>query len=98
MATYQFLFFFLNFFQNTRIAFFFPCVGKVEVTGVEEILGHKAFVLRFLQCRDEDWIGRPFFAKYDPDAVWFDDLEPLPGMELPWDENGIPKPVISALN
>jgi KamA family protein len=72
--------------------------GKVEVTGVEEILGHKAFVLRFLQCRDEDWIGRPFFAKYDPKAVWFDDLEPLPGMELPWDENGIPKPVLPALN
>ena len=67
--------------------------GKVEVTGVEEILGHKAFVLRFLQCRDEGWIGRPFFAKYDPEAVWFDDLEPLPGMELPWDESGLPKPV-----
>lgn len=72
--------------------------GKVEVTGVEEIMGHKAFVLRFLQCRDEAWIGRPFFAKYDPEAVWFDDLEPLPGMELPWDENGLPravKPTIS---
>lgn len=72
--------------------------GKVEVTGVEEIQGHKAFVLRFLQCRDEDWIGRPFFAKYDPKAVWYDDLEPLPGMELPWDENGIPKPVTPRLN
>ncbi|CAB9520822.1 Putative L-lysine 2,3-aminomutase aq_1632 [Seminavis robusta] len=67
--------------------------GKVEVTGVEEILGHKAFVLRFLQCRDENWVGRPFFAKYDPKAVWFDDLEPLPGMKLPWDESGLPRPV-----
>ena len=72
--------------------------GKVEVTGVEEIMGVKALVLRFLQCRDEAWIGRPFFAKYDPDAVWFDDLEPLDGMELPWDENGLPKPVFPALN
>mmetsp|Transcript_11541 Transcript_11541/g.27931 ORF Transcript_11541/g.27931 Transcript_11541/m.27931 type:complete len:405 (+) Transcript_11541:160-1374(+) len=67
--------------------------GKVEVTGVEEIFGHKAFVMRFLQCRDEGWIGRPFFAKYNPKAVWFDDLEPLPGMELPWDEKGLPRPV-----
>ena len=67
--------------------------GKVEVTGVEEICGQKAFVLRFLQCRDEGWIGRPFFAKYDPKAIWFDDLEPLDGMELPWDEKGLPKPV-----
>jgi KamA family protein len=67
--------------------------GKVEVTGVEEIMGHKAFVLRFLQCRDEAWIGRPFFAKYDAEAVWFDDLEPLPGMKLPWDEKGLPRSV-----
>lgn len=72
--------------------------GKVEVTGVEEIFGHKAFVLRFLQCRDESWIGRPFFAKYDEKAVWFDDLEPLPGMQLPWDENGLPRPIAPALN
>jgi L-lysine 2,3-aminomutase len=43
--------------------------GKVEVTGVEEVLGHKAFVLRFLQCRDENCIGRSFFAKYDEKAV-----------------------------
>jgi KamA family protein len=67
--------------------------GKVEVTGVEEIMGQKVFVLRFLQCRDEAWIGRPFFAKYDPKAVWFDDLEPLDGMQLPWDESGLPRPV-----
>jgi KamA family protein len=72
--------------------------GKVEVTGVEEIFGHKAFVLRFLQCRDEAWIGRTFLAKYDEKAVWFDALEPLPGMELPWDENGIIKPVFPSLN
>jgi KamA family protein len=72
--------------------------GKIEVTGVEEILGHKVFVLRFLQCRDERWIGRPFFAKYDEDAVGFDDLEPLPGMDLPWDETGLLRPVPPALN
>lgn len=72
--------------------------GKVEVTGVEEIMGHKAFVLRFLQCRDENWIGRTFFAKYDETAVWFDDLEPLPGMELPWNEKGLPRPLPPALN
>lgn len=72
--------------------------GKVEVTGVEEIMGHKAFVLRFLQCRDENWIGRTFFAKFDEQAVWFDDLEPLPGMQLPWDERGLPRPLPAGLN
>mmetsp|Transcript_33495 Transcript_33495/g.75271 ORF Transcript_33495/g.75271 Transcript_33495/m.75271 type:complete len:408 (-) Transcript_33495:27-1250(-) len=67
--------------------------GKVEITGVEDIMGQKAFILRFLQCRDEGWIGRPFFAKYDPNAVWFDDLEPLDGMQLPWNEDGLPRQV-----
>jgi len=66
--------------------------GKVEVTGVQEIMGQPAFVLRFLQCRDESWIGKVFFAKYDPKAVWFDDLEPLDGMSLPWQEAGLPVP------
>jgi len=68
--------------------------GKVEVTGVQEIFGTPAFVLRFLQCRDETWIGKVFFAKYDPKAVWFDDLEPLDGMQLPWQEAGLPRPCI----
>ena len=66
--------------------------GKVEVTGIEEINGEKAFVLRFVQCRDESWIGRVFFAKYDPDATWFDELKAMEGMSLPWDAKGLPLP------
>jgi len=68
--------------------------GKVEVVGTQEVMGVPAFVLRFLQCRDEKWIGKVFFAKYDPKAVWFDDLEPLDGMELPWEYTGLPRPCI----
>ncbi len=49
---------------------------------------------RLLQCRDEEWIGKTFFAKYDPKAVWFDDLEALDGMELPWEAAGLPRPCI----
>ena len=66
--------------------------GKVEVTGVEEIMGQAAIVLRFVQCRHESWIGRVFFAKYKPNAIWFDDLEPLDGMYLPWDKKGLIMP------
>ena len=29
--------------------------GKVEILGLEEVNGEKAFVLRFVQCRDESW-------------------------------------------
>lgn len=69
--------------------------GKVEVVGVQEIMGTPAFVLRFLQCRDESWIGKVFFAKYDTKAVWFDDLEPLDGMSLPWGlDTGLPQPCV----
>ncbi len=50
--------------------------GKVEIQGVTEINGEKVFVLRFIQGRNEDWVQRPFFAKYNPDATWFTDLQP----------------------
>ncbi len=43
--------------------------GKVEVVGVQEVQGTEAFVLRFLQCRDDEWIGKVFFAKFDPKAL-----------------------------
>lgn len=55
--------------------------GKVQVLGVSEILGEKVFTLRFLQGRNPDWVGRPFFADYDPAAVWLNDLKPAFGKE-----------------
>lgn len=51
--------------------------GKVEVQGITEIAGEKAFVLRFIQARNPDWVQRPFFAKFDPEATWLDQLQPL---------------------
>ena len=53
--------------------------GKIELLGITEVGGQKAFALRFLQGRDTDWVYRPFFAKYDAQATWFDDLKPLDG-------------------
>jgi KamA family protein len=55
--------------------------GKVHVVGTTEIHGEKVFVLQFLQARDPDWVGRPFFARYDPEATWLDDLKPAFGEE-----------------
>ena len=55
--------------------------GKVEITGVAEVNGEKVFVLRFLQGRNPDWCYRPFFAKYDEEATWLDDLRPAFGEE-----------------
>ncbi len=53
--------------------------GKVEVQGVATIQGEKVFVLRFLQGRDPDWVQRPFFARFDPQATWLDQLRPAFG-------------------
>jgi len=50
--------------------------GKVAIDGIPEILGHKVLALRFLQARDPSWVGRPFFARYDARATWFDALRP----------------------
>ncbi|MCW7554602.1 lysine 2,3-aminomutase [Endozoicomonas gorgoniicola] len=55
--------------------------GKVEITGITEINGEKVFVLRFLQGRNSEWCYRPFFAKYDEEATWLDDLKPAFGEE-----------------
>ncbi|HSR85582.1 MAG TPA: lysine 2,3-aminomutase [Streptosporangiaceae bacterium] len=50
--------------------------GKVCVDGVTEIAGQRVFVLHMIQARDPSLVGRPFFAHYDPDAVWLSDLRP----------------------
>lgn len=51
--------------------------GKVEILGMNEINGEKVFTLRFLQGRNPDWVCKPFFAKFNPSAIWLDDLEPF---------------------
>lgn len=53
--------------------------GKVQIVGTSELNGEKIFVLNFLQARDPAWVGKPFFAKFNPDAVWIDELEPAFG-------------------
>ncbi len=53
--------------------------GKVVVRGVATMAGERVFVLEFLQGRDPGWVGRPFFARYDPEATWLDQLKPALG-------------------
>lgn len=61
--------------------------GKIRVVGVTEAMGEKIFVLEFIQGRNKQWVHEPFFAKYDPEAMWIDDLEPaFGGKEFFFDE------------
>jgi len=60
--------------------------GKVHVLGVSEINGQKVITLQLLQGRESKWVGIPFFAKYDENAIWLDDLEPAFGEKFFFDD------------
>ena len=55
--------------------------GKVVIDGVAQIGGEKVFALQFLQARNADWVRKPFYAKFDPNATWMDELKPAFGKE-----------------
>ena len=61
--------------------------GKVQILGVSEVNDQKVLSLRFLQGRDPDWIGKPFFAEYDEETYWLDELKPAFGEEKFFFEN-----------
>jgi len=53
--------------------------GKVLLDAITTIGGEKVFVLKMIQGRDLRWINQIFFARFDSQAVWLDDLEPAFG-------------------
>ena len=54
-------------------------LGKIQVLGEAAAGGEKVIVMRFLQGRDPDWVQRPFFAAWDDQATWIDELKPAFG-------------------
>jgi KamA family protein len=59
--------------------------GKVCVDGVVEVAGEKVFALHMIQARNPDLVGKPFFARFDPRAIWLSDLEPAFASRFPFD-------------
>lgn len=53
--------------------------GKVLIDGVVELAGEKVFALQFLQARNPLWVRRPFYAQYDNQASWLNELRPAFG-------------------
>lgn len=53
--------------------------GKVQFLGVSEVKNENVFVLRFIQGRNPAWVARPFFAKYNAEAIWMNSLKPAFG-------------------
>lgn len=72
--------------------------GKVQVLGVSELAGEKVFALQFIQGRNPDWVLRPFFARYDPEAIWLSDLYPAFGKEKFFFETEFPVQRKATLN
>ncbi len=53
--------------------------GKVQINGVVEIQGKKHFCLTMLQSRNPGLAFNPFFAEFDEQAIWLDELKPAFG-------------------
>lgn len=77
--------------------------GKVVIDGVVTIGGEKLFALQFLQARNPDWVRKPFYARYDAEATWMDQLRPAFGQDKFFFEDGadatapVPRKVIPLL-
>jgi len=50
--------------------------GKVQILGVADVKKEQVMVFRMIQGRNPDWAARPFFAKFDENAIWYTDLKP----------------------
>ncbi len=60
--------------------------GKILISGIKGSGDSKKFILKFIQSRNPDLINIPFYAKYDENAIWLDDLELEPDMQEAIDE------------
>lgn len=73
--------------------------GKIHVLGVVQIGTERAFALQYLQSRKPELTRRPFFAKYDPKASWYDHLVPFGEADRPFflRESSMPKGALLSL-
>ncbi|MFC1770009.1 KamA family radical SAM protein [Nitrospirota bacterium] len=53
--------------------------GKVRLLGISEVKGEEVMMFDMIQGRNPDWVMKPFFAEYDENAMWLDDLKPAFG-------------------
>ena len=59
--------------------------GKLCVDGIVDVAGQKVFALHMIQARDPELVGKPFFARFDPEAIWLSDLEPAFSSRFPFE-------------
>ena len=55
--------------------------GKTSLLGTTEVNGRKAFVLKFNESRNMEWMDRVFLAEYDEKQNTIEKLTPFGGGE-----------------
>lgn len=71
--------------------------GKVHMLGPMQVGNEQALAFQYLQARNPELTRRPFFAKYDAQASWYDHLVPFSEADRAFfpKQNGSPaKPLI----
>ncbi|MCG7490553.1 hypothetical protein MHN79_13750 [Vibrio sp. Of14-4] len=53
--------------------------GKIQLLDISIVNGEKVFCLQFIQARNPEWINKVFFAQYNCEATWIDQLKPAFG-------------------
>jgi len=61
--------------------------GKLCIDGVVDVAGEKVFALHMIQARDPELVGKPFFARFDPQAIWLSDLQPAFSSRFPFESD-----------
>ena len=60
--------------------------GKTSLLGTVEVNGKKAFVLKFNEARNMEWLDHVFLAEYDEKENTIEKLKPLEGERYFYEE------------
>lgn len=60
--------------------------GKILYLGSNLVDDKKVSALTFLQSRNPEWVNKPFFASYNSEATWIDELKPAYGDKFFYEE------------
>lgn len=55
--------------------------GKILFLGVSEVYNKLVSVFTMVQGRNDEWVNKPFFAEYNENAGWIDEIKPAFGQE-----------------
>ncbi|WP_187647335.1 KamA family radical SAM protein [Nitrosophilus labii] len=61
--------------------------GKICLQGAAEVNGKKVFILSMIQAKNPDLVGVPFFAEFDENATWIDELKPAFGEKFLFEQH-----------